>query len=486
MASENPNSTPKSPRTLMCPKIDTSTSASTPPLPSSSSNPDQSSSSNLDQPSSSYPNQPSSSNPHQPSSSSSSSLDPNVDTKDIAGNLSPDSPTHAPSESVEEVIVSVPGAILHLIDKNYSVQLATGDFSILQLRQSDSVIAILARVGDEIKWPLGRHEACVKLDQSHYFFSLRAPKENEHEAIMLNYGLTFASKGQEKLLKELDELLHHYSSFSVQKVEEKNGALDVTMAEGMSPSDLKTEAKKEEMEQSCSAYWTTLAPNVEDYSTKAGKLIAAGSGQLVKGILWCGDVTVDRLKRGNEILKLRIGPGSHTEINPALLKTLHRVNKVTKMTETVVGGILTGVLKITGFFTSSVANSKLGKKFFKFVPGEIALATLDGFSKICDAFEVSGKNVLTTSSTVTTELVTHKYGEEAAKATNEGLDAAGHAVGAAWTVFKIRTAMNPKGAVAPGVLTKTGLKDATEEMREKALKDLKVKDSQKNPKKTSK
>ena len=58
-----------------------------------------------------------------------------------------------------------------------------------------------------------------------------------------------------------------------------------------------------------------------------------------------------------------------------------RVNKVTKMTETVVGGLLSGVLKITGFFTSSVASSKLGKKFFKFFPREIALATLDGFSK---------------------------------------------------------------------------------------------------------
>lgn len=66
-----------------------------------------------------------------------------------------------------------------------------------------------------------------------------------------------------------------------------------------------------------------------------------------------------------------------------------RVNKVTKMTEKVAGGVLSGVLKITGHFSSSVANSKLGKKFFKLVPGEMALATLDGFGKchilhLCD------------------------------------------------------------------------------------------------------
>nr|KAJ0224237.1 hypothetical protein LSAT_V11C100048850 [Lactuca sativa] len=168
------------------------------------------------------------------------------------------------------------------------------------------------------------------------------------------------------------------------------------------------EANKEQMEQICRAYWTTLAPNVGDYSTKAAKLIVASSGQLVKGILWCGDVTVDRLIKGNEILKLKIGPAINTSVNPELLKAIHRVNKVTKMTEKVFGGLLSGVLKITGFFTSSVASSKLGKKFFKFFPREIALATLDGFSKIYDAFEVSGKNVMSTSSTVTTELVSHK------------------------------------------------------------------------------
>ncbi|KAG4952021.1 hypothetical protein JHK85_045888 [Glycine max] len=47
--------------------------------------------------------------------------------------------------------------------------------------------------------------------------------------------------------------------------------------------------------------------------------------------------------------------------------------------------------------------------------------------KVCDAVEVAGKSVMSTSNTVTTELVNHRYGEEAAKATSEGLDAAGHA-----------------------------------------------------------
>ena len=76
-----------------------------------------------------------------------------------------------------------------------------------------------------------------------------------------------------------------------------------------------------------------------------------------------------------------------------------------------------------------------------------------------------------------------RYGEEAAKATNEGLDAAGHAVGAAWTVFKIRTAMNPRTAMAPRLMSKSGLHNATEDMRNKAIKGMK-KDTPKKPKKS--
>ncbi|KAA8523658.1 hypothetical protein F0562_010081 [Nyssa sinensis] len=46
------------------------------------------------------------------------------------------------------------------------------------------------------------------------------------------------------------------------------------------------------------------------------------------------------------------------------------------------------------------------------------------------------------------------YGEQAAKMTNEGLDAAGYAIGTAWAVFKIRKALNPKSVIKPTTLAK--------------------------------
>ena len=182
----------------------------------------------------------------------------------------------------------------------------------------------------------------MKLDDSHYFFSFRALKERGSDSDSsdeedrkknglddyLSYGLTIVSKGQEGLLKKLDGILQNYSSFTMQKVSEsakKVEILDESLAKEMSPADLKTEKKKkEEMEGKCAAYWTTLAPNVEDYNRTAAKLIAAGSGQLIKGILWCGDVTVERLKQGNEVMQKRMGPCSNTEISPETLERIKR------------------------------------------------------------------------------------------------------------------------------------------------------------------
>ncbi|CAN4083451.1 unnamed protein product [Withania somnifera] len=411
-------------------------------------------------------------------SSTRTNLYPTIDEKDLAEKVPiPDdyktipSVPSAPLESREETLLVIPGVLIHLIDKDYSVELATGKLSLFRLLQDKNTVAILARVEDEVQWPLTKDLTTVKLDDSHYFFSLQAFKEDDSDSSdeekekaiddSLNYGLTIASKSQEALLKELDAILKSYSTFSVQKVEEKAAlAMGGAVARELSPDDLKSEKKKEVLEKRCAQYWTTLAPNVEEYSGSAAKLVAQGSGKLIKGILWCGDVSAERLMRGNEMLKQRMATGTKAEISPETMTRIKRVKRVTKMTEKVALGVLSGVLQVSGFFTRSVVNSVVGKKFFKMLPGEMVLATLDGFCKICDAVEVAGKNVMSTSSTVTTELVSHKYGEDAAKAASEGLDAAGHAVGTAWTVFKIRKALNPKSSFNSATQLKSSAKAA--------------------------
>ncbi|CAA3033750.1 Hypothetical predicted protein [Olea europaea subsp. europaea] len=59
--------------------------------------------------------------------------------------------------------------------------------------------------------------------------------------------------------------------------------------------EMEEKTKKDEVEKIMAAYWTALAPNVEDHSGSLARTIVAGSELVVNRILWCGDVTVDRL-----------------------------------------------------------------------------------------------------------------------------------------------------------------------------------------------
>lgn len=274
-----------------------------------------------------------------PTSASPSLLYPSLDMKDLAENLFPDendAVSQSPgSQPVEEVLVRVAGAIVHLIDKHHSVELASGELTIVRLRQGENVVAVFARIGQEIQWPLAKDEAAVKLDESHYFFALHVPESGSgspssddygESENLLNYGLSIASKGQERSLKELDSVLEKYSCFSMQEVKRTGEweVLDGSVARETSPEDFGSDKKKELMEERSGAYWTTLAPNVEDYSGSVARMIAAGSGQLIKGILWSGNVTVDGLNWGNEFMKKRMGPGSKSEISPEAMKRMKR------------------------------------------------------------------------------------------------------------------------------------------------------------------
>lgn len=356
--------------------------------------------------------------------------------------------------SEEELLIRIPSAMVHLIDDQHSIELAYGDLELILLRQNAAAVAVLARIGDQIQWPLTEDEAAVKLDDSHYFFTL-----NSKDGI-LNYGLTIPSKGQEDLLKQFDAILEKYSGFSQQRVSGVEGSTGWWLAaREAAPEELEIdEQRREEVEESSAAYWTTLAPNVEEYSGRSvARMIAAGSGQVIRGILWCGDVTADRVKWGNDLLRRRMGKrenGGDAKVSPECFQRIARVKKMTKMSEDVATGILSGVIKVSETITGSVVNSKVGKKLFNMLPGEIILASLDSFNKVCDAVEVAGKKVITTSSEATEDVVREKYGEEAEKATREGLGAAGHVLGTAWAVFKLRKALNPKRVMKPTTLVK--------------------------------
>ncbi|KAJ8759588.1 hypothetical protein K2173_007218 [Erythroxylum novogranatense] len=251
---------------------------------------------------------------------------------------------------------------------------------------------------------------------------------------MLIYSLTIERKDPEDQLKEFDGILQNYSYFLVYETQEQEAMQEEENVENRSgsketrPEDTNLENKKEIGQ--CEAYFRHVEPDIGKYDSMPAKLVAKGSTELIKGILSYGDSTVGMLDWVDQVMKKKMTSNSKSQINPDTLRRIRRVKRVTRQTEKVVTGVLSGVVYATSAFNRTVLNTKPVRIFLNnCAPGQFIQASFEGINKVCDAAEEVGKNVLSKSSNVTTNLVGHKYGKEAAEATSEGLGAAGNALG---------------------------------------------------------
>jgi spartin len=264
---------------------------------------------------------------------------------------------------------------------------------------------------------------------------------------VLSYGVTFAESGQERQLRELDSLLEQYSNFSAPQL--VHGVQQQIVPEGVVSSEGKQVTEGNQAE-----FWKTMAPNVEDYNSRLAKGMAKGTGSLIQGIFWVRDSTLARLGNGSLYVKGKVKPNSKpSSISPQTLRNLKRVENMSIATEQVAKNVLEGVVKTVGFFSGAVMKSKPGKKFFKLLPGEVALVSMDAFAKVFDALEKAGTDVMQSTAMFTQDVVAHRYGEDAGQVTENTLSTAGHVFATAWTVSKVRRALNPS-KFRP---TKTGL-----------------------------
>jgi hypothetical protein len=127
------------------------------------------------------------------------------------------------TEATEEVLVSLRGAQVHLVDDQESPLLGEGEFAVVLIEEAGNGIVTFVRVGENLRWPLTKDEPAVKLDSRHYFFTISVPRpidEMDTETArcpsqeVMSYGVTFPAAGQEEHLRELDAVLNQYSQFS--------------------------------------------------------------------------------------------------------------------------------------------------------------------------------------------------------------------------------------------------------------------------------
>jgi hypothetical protein len=172
----------------------------------------------------------------------------------------------------EETLIRVPGATAHLVaGSDGPVELARGDLTMVTITKDDVAVATVVRVGHDLGWPLARDEPVVKLDRLHYLFTLP-----DRDGAFLNYGVSFAATADAAGLASLDAFLRSNACFSAPSAS----------AGGFWRS--RTSSSKAPPPPS-DAYWNDFAPRVEGYNGVLAKAIAAGTGQLVKGIFMCSE-----------------------------------------------------------------------------------------------------------------------------------------------------------------------------------------------------
>ncbi|KAK1437565.1 hypothetical protein QVD17_03359 [Tagetes erecta] len=331
-----------------------------------------------------------------------------------------------------ETVLSIPNCKVHLMDEGEAIELATGDFKIIQLSDDDVLLATIIKINDDLQWPLTKDEPVVKLDPLHYLFSLIVVKDEDP----LSYGVTFSDSGHGDF-KLLDKFLKEHSCFSTSS-SSRNTDID----------------------------WKEFAPKIDAYNNVIAKAIAGGTGQIVKGIFICSNAYTNQVQKGGNMILNQAMEGnngiSRTSTNESnknngsskengINKSLKSVRKLSKMTENMSKAMLNGVGIATGSVMGPVVRSQAGKAFFSMVPGEVLLASLDAVNKVMDAAEAAQKQALSATSGAATRMVSQRFGESAGEATGDVLATAGHVAGTAWNVVKIRKAITPSSTVSNGV-----------------------------------
>lgn len=366
------------------------------------------------------------------------------------------------TEASEDVLVSLRGAQVHLVDDQDSVLLGEGEFSVVLIEQAGKEVVAFVRVGDDLRWPLTKDEPAVKLDSSHYFFTIRVPRRVDEmdsdtargsSQEVVTYGVTFAVEGQEEHLRELDSVLKNYNQFSSPKLvpvrDEFDGpdygydhlynGLRISRNETTPSDSLQITAGKP------AEYWKSMAPNVDDYNSELAKTLASGTGSLIKGIFWLRNATVSNLENGTKYVQDRVDPNPRapSSITPSTINNLTRVKNLSMATEHVATSLLNGAIKVAGFFTGALLRTDTAKRVTQLIPGEAALVSMDAFARLFDAVEVAGTDIIQKTAAFTHDVVKHRFGEEAGAVTAASLATAGHLFSTAWTVTKVRSAWDP-------------------------------------------
>lgn len=157
----------------------------------------------------------------------------------------------------EDILLQIPGCIVHLANASEPLELASGDFKLVKVSSDESLtLAMLVRVGLDLQWLVGKDEPMVKVNAHDYLFTLQ-----DKDGDSLGYKVTFSDEEEDvfKKLEILEELMRENSCLS--SLSKTNNEID----------------------------WKEFSPKAGEYKNLVAKAIAEGTGHIIKGIFTCSN-----------------------------------------------------------------------------------------------------------------------------------------------------------------------------------------------------
>jgi hypothetical protein len=171
---------------------------------------------------------------------------------------------------------------------------------------------MVAKVGEYLRWPISKDVHAFKPDKLRYLFCILTPAADvesfedtddtvilskDTPAEVLNYVVSFPAENDSSKLDFLDKLLEQQTQFT-----------DSSLVNTDSPLS-----------------------TGEGYNSVVARAIAAGTGQFVKGLLFCSSAYSSKVQKGGKLLIDRMEGNCEpkrvmksAEINPKVMRSIQR------------------------------------------------------------------------------------------------------------------------------------------------------------------
>ncbi|CAM6086983.1 unnamed protein product [Calypogeia fissa] len=351
-----------------------------------------------------------------------------------------DMPTGTESE-----LVRIGGAQLYLLDEVESVRMGTGFFALIMIVHANTHLAALVAQVAEFQWPIGKDAPVLKIANLRYTFAMPG----------LVYGLILPDNTTLEQVQRFESYLRQYCTFEIRP--------EIAKAAGVSDLRLWSSVGRYVVGASEGArYWTAVADDIESYSNKLIRQMQGGSKFAANSFLKGGEWATLGIRQGGSYVKNISGSpaamGSDGEdMSPRMRKRVDQARRMSAVAKLLSRTVLKGAISATGHVASFLGTAISGAPPMRaFMSSdarrEVVMASVDAFAQVVEAVETAGKSLATATNSVGTDIVQHKFGEQAGQVAQDGMGAVGNMIDSMWTLNKLGLNMLWRATAASTVL----------------------------------